>query len=317
MRSPNKKAGVGTVRLFQAQRVRPLPNQPRKRFFGIKELAASIQEIGQTTSGLVTLVEGDKNFDAQLVDGERRLRACQAAGVPFRAEIVADDHPDTIFARSFAANFGKQHHDPIEIAEALKRLIDAGKTQEQIGRLAGHSPFWVSHHLSVFKLHPAIRELLIPQDGAKPKISLSSAVDLLVLPQAAHEKYAAKIAKGLSISQLRHLIDRERRAKNLPRRASTRRSAKSLNRLVINLKFDLSGYCDLPGEEFEALIEPATHAERQNLARHLADLARDATSLAKAIARTCDESKRPNPLRTILDGGPKSTRSGKSFSKSA
>jgi hypothetical protein len=38
---------------FDPKRVRPLPDQPRKRFRGINELAASIAEVGQIAPGLV------------------------------------------------------------------------------------------------------------------------------------------------------------------------------------------------------------------------------------------------------------------------
>ena len=93
--------------LCTGSRVRPLPGQPRKRFGGIRELAASIVEIGQATPGIVTLVTDDPAFDAQLVDGERRLRACRLAGRPFRAEVREDGDDESIFAASFAANFGR------------------------------------------------------------------------------------------------------------------------------------------------------------------------------------------------------------------
>ncbi len=83
-----------------------------------------------------------QGFRRQLVDGERRLRACKIAGEQFRAEVVeGETDSEEIFARSFAANFGKQDHDPIEIAEGLSRLSAAGKTHEQIARIAGRSGF--------------------------------------------------------------------------------------------------------------------------------------------------------------------------------
>ena len=78
---------VFAVQSFDPFRVRPLPNQPRKRFRGIGELASSIAEVGQATPGVVTLVKDDPEFDAQLVDGARRLRACKNLGRPFRAEV--------------------------------------------------------------------------------------------------------------------------------------------------------------------------------------------------------------------------------------
>ena len=104
-----------------------MPDQPRKRFRGIPELAASILEIGQTSPGIVTVVTDDPMYDAQLVDGERRLRACQVAGVRFRVEVWPDEHStDARFVASFGANFGKQDHDPQEICAGLCRLDAMG-----------------------------------------------------------------------------------------------------------------------------------------------------------------------------------------------
>jgi ParB-like chromosome segregation protein Spo0J len=47
------------VEEFDPRRVRPLPGQPRKRFRGIRELAASIAEVGQLAPGIVTRVDGN------------------------------------------------------------------------------------------------------------------------------------------------------------------------------------------------------------------------------------------------------------------
>jgi ParB/RepB/Spo0J family partition protein len=154
---------VGTIAKFDPHRVKPLPYQPRKHYFGeLRELAESIDEIGQTTAGLVTLIEGDADYDAQLVDGERRLRACRMIDAKFRAEVVEPDSDDNIFAKSFAANFGRQSHDAVEIAEALDRLRKAGRTVPQLARIAGKSQPWVYQHLRVIELHPEVRALMVP-----------------------------------------------------------------------------------------------------------------------------------------------------------
>jgi ParB/RepB/Spo0J family partition protein len=292
MRAPNKKSGVGTVRLFQAQRVRPLPNQPRKRFFGIKELAASIEEIGQTTSGLVTLVEGDKNFDAQLVDGERRLRACQQVGVPFRAEIVANDHTETIFARSFAANFGKQHHDPMEIAEALQRLSAAGKTHEQIARLAGKSDCWVSQHIRVLALNPAIRALVIP-DGqtGKTRLSLSAALELATLPESVQLQITHGIKKGISVHKLRAIIEKARRQHKIKRPGPRGKTGARLTSLIQNFNLTLRRYLEMPGDEFQGMIDGTALTLRGILIKELEHLASDAGALAKAVEKRAQQRR--------------------------
>ncbi|HZY72959.1 MAG TPA: ParB/RepB/Spo0J family partition protein [Edaphobacter sp.] len=172
------------VEEFDPQRVRPLPSQPRKRFTGIRELAESIKEAGQITPGIVTPITDDPKYDVQLVDGERRLRACKMAQIPFRAEVREGADPEALFAASFAANFGKQDHDAIEIAEALARIQKSGKTIEQMARLAGKSTTWVSQHLSLLKLHPWVQEMLRRRSVGAPHLLTGSASDPAACPPA-------------------------------------------------------------------------------------------------------------------------------------
>src|SRR4051812_13268149 len=86
----SKPKVTGQVKAYDAKRVKPNPANPRKRFRRIAELAENIKTIGQTSPGRVTTIEGDTDFDVMLVDGERRLRACLLADMPFEARVVTD-----------------------------------------------------------------------------------------------------------------------------------------------------------------------------------------------------------------------------------
>lgn len=235
---------------FDADKVRPLPGQPRKRFAGIAELAASISEIGQSCPGIVTLITDDadrgaEGYEAQLVDGERRLRACKRAGVPFRAEVRDPAALEELFVASFAANFGKQSHDAMEIAEALDRMRRAGKSGEQMARIAGKSVAWVTQHLSLLKLEPAVQQLMVegrpgrgggggggrrprydgtPEDAAAyeaaagdgagdgaSRLTYSLALLLAPLPAARQVPLARRmVRKGTGLTEARRLVMRER-----------------------------------------------------------------------------------------------------------
>lgn len=191
---------VGVVRSFDPDRVKPLPGQPRKRFGGIKELAASISEVGQTCPGIVTLLVNDPKFDAQLVDGERRLRSCKLAGKRFRAEVRPAGDPEEVFVASFAANFGKQNHDVLEIAEGLARMQKAGKSVEQLARIAGKSQGWVYQHLGLLKLCPDVRAMLVcdpDQEDVKPALSFQLAMLLAPVPEA-QRRHRRKTAQGIA-----------------------------------------------------------------------------------------------------------------------
>lgn len=273
---------VSTTEEFDPARVRPLPDQPRKRFFGIKELAASIREVGQSTPGIVTLIEDDKSFDAQLIDGERRLRACRLLGCPFRAEVVTN--PADAFAASFAANFGKQEHDAIEIAAALGRLRDAGRTIESSAALAGKSPSWVIGHLNLLKLHPDVQAMMLPDEGdEKYRISFQIAQLLSRLDEASQLKFARKIVKAeMSVAAARRMVLRDPDY----RKADTRGrdlSIAAVESIVAQARDRIGVYLDLPGTRINALIDAMENRDKRLMVEAIDDLVSDLQGLSAAV----------------------------------
>lgn len=222
---------VSNVQEFDPTRIKPLKGQPRSRFRGIRELADSITEIGQTNPGKVILLDNHPNFDAMLVDGERRLAACKLAGRPFTAMVVGNPgSDDEIFTLSFASNFGKQPHDCLEIAVALGRLQRMGKTQKQMAVICSASTAWVSQHLAILQLDPEVQQYLVPSDpvaapGAdgngngeshqaeepeRVTLPLSIVPILIKLPSKAQRKAARTIVyEGLSLSAAQRLVMRK------------------------------------------------------------------------------------------------------------
>lgn len=76
-----KTDAVGSIILIGRDRIRTSVKQPRKHFSlaRLHDLAKSIAEIGQKTPVVVRPVCGDPCHEWELVDGERRFRACGAA----------------------------------------------------------------------------------------------------------------------------------------------------------------------------------------------------------------------------------------------
>jgi ParB/RepB/Spo0J family partition protein len=275
---------------FDATRVRPLPNQPRKRFSGIKELAASIAEIGQSTPGIVTLIEGDADYDCQLVDGERRLRACVVAGVAFRAEVRRGGTVDEIFAASFAANFGKQDHDCVEIAEGLDRMHRSGKTVEQMARIAGKSECWVYQHLSLMKLHADVRAMLIPGENGEAPLNYQIALLLVPVEQEDQQRLAKKIVKfEMSVASARRLVLRERHEsgddKAYINNNGPKRSLASLDSILADFGDRMGVFLDMPGSDFNRLVDSISARDRRLLIESLEETAGNLTTMADAITR--------------------------------
>lgn len=151
------------AKVFNPFEVAPLKGQIRQRFTGIIELAGSINAIGQVLPIIVTETSDLPGYKAQLVDGERRLAACQylkKGVVAFIWDGKTD--PEDIYALSVAANFGRQKHDPIEILHAILRFRKSQKSYQEIATIFGKSVAWVCQHYILRKLHPTVQKWLIP-----------------------------------------------------------------------------------------------------------------------------------------------------------
>lgn len=144
------------------------PNNARRTFdpASLKALAASIKEQGQLVPAVVrTLPDGKM----RLVDGHRRFRACQLAGVPLRAEVLeADDATAALMAAT--ANLQRDDLTPYEEARAYKAILDllkaAGKKSNvaEVARLCGKAHNTVKHRLELLDL-PEIVAQRIGVDG--------------------------------------------------------------------------------------------------------------------------------------------------------
>lgn len=287
--SRSKTRGRTRVEEFDAERVRPLPGQPRERFRGIKELAESIAEIGQQQAGIVTLVSDDPQFDAQLIDGERRLRACKMAGVPFRAEIADAADAETIFAESFAANFGKQTHDAIEIAKALSRMQSTGRTIEQLARIAGKSTTWVTQHLSLLQLHPDVQKMMIPGPRDEYRLTFSLAQLLVSCNEADQLRIARKIVagEGMGMAQARRMILKERARQGdknaYANKKGPARSIETIESILEDCSNRIGVYLDMPPAQLNAMIDAVDNRSKLLLIELMDGFNDNIAGLAEAI----------------------------------
>jgi ParB/RepB/Spo0J family partition protein len=284
---------------FAADRVRPFADQPRKRFRGIKELAASIAEVGQISPGIVTPL-GDGDFDAQLIDGERRLRACRLAGVEFSAIVRPACSYEEAFASSFAANFGKQDHDVIEIAEGLQRMRKSGKTVEQLAKITGHSLCWVYQYLNVLDLHQDVRAMMVQDGDDAPTLTFTLAQMLVPLPAAEQMRLAKKVTAGnLSMAGARRLILKRRSdsGEKDVYRVNNRRDRRvgTLASIVNDVDDKIGLYLDMPGADLNNLIDGMDNLDKRQLIEDIEELETTFSSIKEAI-----QSRLPklNPRRT-------------------
>lgn len=178
------------VREIEIDLIQPGRQQPRTFFDEAKldELAQSIRTTGIIQPLLVRPIGGL----FELVAGERRWRAAQIAGLARIPAIVRDIPDDRLLEFALIENIQRQELNPIEEANAYKRLIDSlGLTQEEVAQRVGRDRTFVTNYLRVLKLPTDIQTLL-----EADKLSFGHARTLLgVQDPMTQRRLAQKIVK--------------------------------------------------------------------------------------------------------------------------
>lgn len=170
------------------------PHQPRKTFDEEKldSLAESIAHLGLLQPILVC----KKGDSFELIAGERRLRAAKKAGLATLPAIVEEGDFESA-AKALAENLQREELNPLEIAEALKKLM-ASSTQECLAKQLG---------LKRSTLANFVRLLSLPRDAQialrEGKISMGHAKALLAIEDIkGQEELLRRIQnKNLSVRQ--------------------------------------------------------------------------------------------------------------------
>jgi len=170
--------------LIKRSRIRRNPDQPRKRFSltSLHDLASSIEEFGQKVPISVRPVFDDPDHDWELVNGERRYRACGMVGVE-ELKAVIDNPVDEKYQYldSVIMNFNSEPHTALEIADAIQKIKDDFKfSDEKIGKsiFGGKTGVWVGGYLRLRKLHPEVKAMLDPDLPDEKRLNTSIAIYL-------------------------------------------------------------------------------------------------------------------------------------------
>ncbi len=178
------------IRELEIDLIRPGHQQPRTTFDQAKldELAQSIR-----TSGIIQpLLVRPRGGLFELVAGERRWRAAQLAGLPRIPAIIREIPDDKLLELALIENIQRQELNPIEEANAYKRLIESlNLTQEEVAQRVGRDRTFVTNYLRILKLPSEIQLLLETE-----KLSFGHARALLGLGDVIlQRRYAQKIVK--------------------------------------------------------------------------------------------------------------------------
>jgi len=199
--------------------IRPNPRQPRKAFGDdeMAELVHSIREIGVLQPVVVRPIPpeewasaADQGADGvepphfELIMGERRWRATQAAGLAAIPAIIKDTHDDDLLRDALLENLHRSELNALEEAAAYQQLLDDfGCTHDELAARIGRSRPQISNTLRLLKLPPPVQRRV-----AAGVLSAGHARALLGLAdREAMERLAQRIvAEGLSVRSVEEIV---------------------------------------------------------------------------------------------------------------
>lgn len=221
---------------LEIEYVVPNTRQPREVFDEeeLAELAASIAEVGVLQPIIVRPINADAEPNArmqealqakpnaryELIMGERRLRASEAAGLTSVPAIIKDTDDSDLLRDALLENLHRAQLNPLEEASAYEQLMaDFGATQEQLSKKIARSRPQIANTLRLLKLPPSVQKMVAAQvisaGHARALLGLGTTEEMETLAQRI-------IAEGISVRTTEEIV-RLGRVKNVSRQR-TRRS---------------------------------------------------------------------------------------------
>jgi ParB family chromosome partitioning protein len=151
---------AGELRELPIELIKPNPNQPRTKINeeALAGLASSIEANGVVQPLLVRPLP-DGSYE--LIAGERRWRAAQAAGLAKVPAVVRDQELAERLQVALIENMVREDLNPVDEARACAALVDdLGLTKEDLARRVGRSRPAVSNLIRLLDLPDETLELL-------------------------------------------------------------------------------------------------------------------------------------------------------------
>ena len=150
----------GGVVLVKITSVEPNRKQPRKNFDEdkLQELADSIKQVGMLEPPLVQ----DRKDHYEIIAGERRWRAAKLAGLKEIPVIIRDYSEQEIMEISLIENIQREDLNPIEEAQAFKRLLtEFNLKQDEVAERVSKSRAAVTNSIRLLKLSDDVQQMVI------------------------------------------------------------------------------------------------------------------------------------------------------------
>ena len=142
--------------------IEPNRDQPRKNFDEdtLQELADSIKQFGLIQPILVQ----DRNDHYEIIAGERRWRAAKMAGLKEVPVIIRNLSEQEIVEISLIENIQRENLNPIEEAQAFKRLLtEFNLKQDEVAERVSKSRTAVTNSMRLLKLCQEVQQMVIDE----------------------------------------------------------------------------------------------------------------------------------------------------------
>ena len=155
-----KSENKGPETIVKITKVEPNRKQPRKNFDedALQELADSIKQFGLLQPILVQ----DRKDYYEIIAGERRWRAAKLAGLKEVPVIIREYTEKEIVEISLIENIQREDLNPIEEAQAYKRLLEEfNMKQDEVAERVSKSRSAVTNSIRLLKLSNEVQQMLI------------------------------------------------------------------------------------------------------------------------------------------------------------
>lgn len=200
--------GVTAPVTLALSRLQPGRYQPRTRMdeTALGELADSIRQHGLMQPIVVRPV-ADRRYE--IIAGERRFRAARLAGLTEVPVLVREVPDEQALALALIENIQREDLNPLEEAQAVKRLIDEfDYSHEKAAEAIGRSRSATSNLLRLLNLAEPVQTMLLAGDldmgHARALLAVDRATQILLATHAVQKRLSVREAEKLVA---RHLAE--------------------------------------------------------------------------------------------------------------
>ncbi|MCL2719456.1 MAG: ParB/RepB/Spo0J family partition protein [Lachnospiraceae bacterium] len=202
IKTETKEISTTGETLVSIIKVEPNRDQPRKNFDedALEELADSIKQFGLLQPILVQ----DRVKYYEIIAGERRWRAAKKAGLKEIPVIIKNYTDQEIVEISLIENIQREDLNPIEEAQAFKRLLtEFNLKQDEIAERVSKSRTAVTNSIRLLKLCDEVQQMIITE-----MITTGHARALITIEDADHQYALAQkiFDEKLSVRDVEKLV---------------------------------------------------------------------------------------------------------------